>query len=387
MKDSPSYRFLAGLLLLWAIAPLPFLYIVMPPFWLTAAVVGVFLVLRPEGTVRLSTGVQNVLGVVILVVVLAAGGVRVGPLRPLGHLLLLLTSVRTLLVGDRRSFLKALPAMFLVWLVSLTASTHVAALPYFGLSVVMWWWVGMQLHLWGIGERDGTGEYQSPSLRHVVVAATAAMMLAVPVFLVMPRLRAPWVSGRGGVQSVTGFSSRVQLSGVGTIRESQQEALTVRSINGEPIDQQWMRLRAAAYQRVTVDSWAPRSADSDSIIAAEEIVWHRSDMRRLDDTVELEVTVFRPRRFLFLPNGTIAIRSPAAVRLDPTGGVQLADSVQDELTYRVWVRRGEASRFTDPPRHTGPQFDTDPEILRLAYEIVGGGSSAAQQAAAIERHL
>jgi len=109
-----SYRRLLGILFMWALLPFPFLYIIMPPFWLAAAAVGLFMSLWPSVKLRPSGIVLNLIGVAIIVAVVIAGGMRVGPLRPLGHLLLLLTSVRVMMVVDRRSFLRAILLVFLV---------------------------------------------------------------------------------------------------------------------------------------------------------------------------------------------------------------------------------------------------------------------------------
>jgi transglutaminase-like putative cysteine protease len=387
VSESAIYRRLAGVLLVWAVVPMPFLYIVMVPFWLTAAAVGAFLTLRPSGSTRLSTTAQNIIGVAIVVAVVMAGGMRVGPLRPLGHLLLLLASVRALLVVDRRSFLKVLPALMLVWLVSLSASTHIAVVPYFALSVCLWWWVGMRLHLLGIVGATGlSGSWRRPRVRHAVAAATVAMVLAVPVFLAMPRLRSPWIAGRGGAESVTGFSDSVELSGVGTIRESQQEAVEVRSVDAVPIEQGWMRLRGAAYDRVTVGSWAPRRP-RDERLPSGRTLWPGGDQRRLDDTVELELTLRHPDRYLFLPTGTVALLAPVEVVTDPTGGVLLADPIEGELQYRVWVARDEVPRQVDPPRTGGPRFAPPGEVIAMAESIVGSASGAAERATAVERYL
>jgi transglutaminase-like putative cysteine protease len=384
------YRRLNGLLLLWAIVPLPFLYIVIPPFWLTAAGVGTLLVVRPAWRVKLSPAVQNALGVVILVMVIAAGGVRVGPLRPLGQLLLLLVVVRSMLVVDRRSFLRILPALFLVWLVSLTASTHIIVVLYFVLSAAFWWWVGMQVHLLGVGaERADQGRLRSQWLvrpAHAAAASTVALILAVPVFLVMPRLRSPWVAARGGTESVTGFSNRVELSGVGTIRQSQQEALIIRSPDGETIEQSWTRLRATAFERVTEDSWAPRRAGSVARVE-DGLVRLHSSSGSLEDTVELTILLQRPDRYLFLPTATVALDSPEPVRIDPAGGVTLARAPDRSLSYSVWVTRGELPRFADPPHGNGPRFKPNPEVLRLARDISSGLTGAADRAEAIEDHL
>jgi transglutaminase-like putative cysteine protease len=380
-----SSRRLLGLLLLWALLPLPFLYIITPPFWLAAAAAGLFMVLWPSVKLRPSGLILNLIGVVIISVVFVAGGIRVGPLRPLGHLLLLLASVRVLIVADRRMFLRAVLLVFLVWMVAVTTSTHVSVALYFAASAVLWWWVGIRCQFPGLGfERQVIATFPRP--RHVAVAALLAILVSIPIFLSLPRIRSPWISGRGGMSSVTGFSSHVDLAGVGTIRESRQVAMIVRSVSGEAIRWEWTRLRATALQRVTLNSWAPRGAfyEPDS---PGGLIWTHGEGRHLADAVELEVELVRPRRYLFLPEGTIAFSSPIGVRLDPSGGVVLASRVLGPLTYTVWVTRGEAPRAADPPLGGPPRFDLDPEAQRLAMSIIQGVASDVEKASAIESYL
>ncbi len=385
MKSDEVYSRLAGLLLLWSVLPLPFLYIVMPPFWLTAGAVALVLFLKPSWSLRLPPLVQNLLAVAIVVAVVAAGGMRVGPLRPLGHLLLLLTAVRAIQVSDRRSFLKALPAIFVVWVISLTASTHVTALLYFAASAALWWWTGMQIHLMGVVPTREGGPVEAVDLRHAVVAATAALILAVPVFVIMPRLHAPWIAGRGGASSVTGFSSRVQLSGVGTIQESHERALVVRSLSGEPISPRWLRLRATAYERVTVDSWAPRSVDRNTPALTGLV--QLSAGKDLRETTELEIVLDRPEKFLFLPEDTVAVDVPGGVRIDPAGGVVLGGRQQGPLTYRVLVAVSPFRPDRDPPRSGGMDFSVHPDVIALAERVTSGIDGAEAKAAAIESYL
>jgi transglutaminase-like putative cysteine protease len=380
-----SSRRLLGILLLWALLPFPFLYIITPPFWLAAAATGLFMALRPSLKFRPSGLILNLIGVVIIVVVVAAGGLRVGPLRPLGHLLLLLAAVRVLMVADRRMFLRAVLLVFLVWVVAITSSTHVVVAVYFAASAVLWWWVGIRVHFSGLGFEHRV-IYSIPRPKHVVAAAMLAMFVSVPIFLALPRIRSPWISGRGGMSSVTGFSSHVDLAGVGTIRESRQVAMIVRSVSGDAIRSEWMRLRATALQRVTLNSWAPRGAfrvpDSTS-----GLVWLHNEGQRLTETVELEIELVRPRTYLFLPEGTVAFSSPIGVRLDPTGGVALASRVRGPLTYTVWVVRGEAPRAADRPLKVSSRFELDPEVQQLAMSIIDGADSDAEQASAIESYL
>jgi hypothetical protein len=380
-----SYRRLLGISLLWALVPFPFLYIITPPFWLAAAAVGLFASLWPSMKLRPSGLILNLIGVVIIFAVVSAGGMRVGPLRPLGHLLLLLTSVRVLMVVDRRSFLRAILLVFLVWVVAVTTSTHVVVAGYFAASAILWWWVGIRVHFAGLGfERRVIASI--PRLRHVVAAAVLAMLVSVPIFLALPRIRSPWISGRGGVSSVTGFSSHVDLAGVGTIKQSRQVAMIVRSVSGEKIRSEWMRLRATALQRVTLNSWAPRGAFHEPD-APGGLIWLHGGGGRLSDTVELEIELVRPRRYLFLPDGAVALSSSVGIRLDPVGGVALAQRVRGPLIYTVWVARGEPPRAIDPPNRAAPRFNLDPEVQHLARSIVEGVGSNAERASAIESYL
>ena len=45
MTNAGTYRRLAGGLLLWSLLPLPFLYIILPPFWLAGGAAGALLLL------------------------------------------------------------------------------------------------------------------------------------------------------------------------------------------------------------------------------------------------------------------------------------------------------------------------------------------------------
>ncbi len=385
MTAGAFYRRLAGLLLLWSLLPLPFLYIVMPPFWITAGIVALALILVPSWSPKLEPWALNLIAVLIVIGVVAAGGIRVGPLRPLGHLLLLLTAVRVSQIIDRRSFLKALPAIFLVWVVSLTSSTHVTALVYFAVSAVVWWWTGMEIQLAAVAVDDGVPA-ASVRPRHALVAAVVALALAVPVFVSVPRLRSPWLAGSGGVRSVTGFSSRVELSGIGTIQESQERVLVVRSVNGEPIRPEWMRLRATAFERMTVESWAPRPPDR-SVRPRSGLIWLTEGDEDMGDAAQLEIELDRPDEFLFLPGGAIAVDVPEPVRIDPAGGVVLVSPGTGPLHYTVWVSRTAVQQRLVPPPNGGLEFEPAPEVRALAIRIAAGAATAEARAAAVEAYL
>jgi hypothetical protein len=380
-----QYRRLLGGLVAWSVVPLPFLYIILPPFWLVAGAVGLLLAVRPTAKIRMSTGLLNILGIVILVVVLAVGGLRVGPLRPLGHLLLLLTAVRALSVTDRRSFLNGLLPVFLVWVVSVTSSTHITIIAYFVASAGVWWWVGMRILLAGLEAELRRSAVSLPRPRHAIAAGLAALVVAGPIFVVMPRLRVPWVAGRGGMSSVTGFTSHVELGGVGTISTSPEVAMVVRSTSGDVLESRWMRLRGTALERVTLDSWAPRGANL--IPEGGGLVWPFGRRGSLENTVELQIELLNPRRYLFLPEGTVALSAPVPVLLDPSGGVVLESRPRGSVTYSVWVARDGGPHPSDLQPSSLRAFDLDPEVRRLGLVMIAGRRSPRAMAEAVESYL
>lgn len=386
MNDPAALRRLLGWLLLWALLPLPFLYIVLPPFWLIAGAAAVVLVLRPERVFRPPTLVLNLVGVVILVAVLVAGGLNVGPLRPLGHLLLLLTSVRVLMVSDRRGFLRALALVGMVWVVSVASSTHIAAAPYFVASAGLMWWVGIRIHLSGLGLplADRRGELPRP--RHVLIAVSVALLIAVPVFLVMPRLGSPWIAGRSLSRS-TGFSPDVDLGKLGRLTQSQEVALVVRAIDGGPIRGEWTRLRGTAFDQVMAGSFIPRRAEMRMLETTQGVASLRPGHAFDGRGARLEIELLRPRRYLMLPPGTAAIRAPTEMAMDAYGGVAIGYRRGEPLSYTVWVDGVDPPPIAPPNTRDVLLPRDNPEVRALAESVAGGLATARERAEAVERFL
>ena len=185
---------------------------------------------------------------------------------------------------------------------------------------------------------------------------------------------------------MTGFTSNVALSGVGSILQSHEVAMVVRSVSDDPLREGWMRLRATALERMTTDSWSARGA-SRIPEYRDGLVWPHETRWNLDDAIELEIELEHPRRFLFLPEGTVAVSSPVEVRLDSSGGVVLASRVRGPLRYSVWVTLGPAPQATDAPLDRLPRFELHPEVSRLAAEIAVGLDTDLARALAVESFL
>ena len=385
MIDTVSARRQLGWLILWALVPMPFLYIVLPPFWMVAGAAGIVLVLRPEKTFRPSKTLLNLTAVAIVVVVAMAGGLNIGPLRPLGHLLLLLTAVQVLLVHDRRSFVRSLALVGMVWVVSVASSTHMLVSLYFLISAAIGWWVGIRLHLasLGIAVDDAGGAF--PRALHVIAAVAAALFIAIPFFLVMPRLGSPWIAG-SSFSRTTGFSPSVDLGKFGRLTESQEVALTMRASDGREIRQEWSRLRGTAFDQVMAGSFLPRRADLVPLEESRGVAWLRPDVRTLEGTVEIEIDLLNPRLYLMLPPGTVAVQADTQMALDVYGGV-LFGYRREPLRYRVWV--GEARPpFSAPPGSRDTLLPRDQEAVReLALSVAGDLETNEARAVAVERYL
>jgi len=385
MIDIVAARRELGWLTLWALVPMPFLYIVLPPFWMVTGAAGVYLVLRPEKIFRPSKTLLNLTAVAIVVVVAVSGGLNIGPLRPLGHLLLLLTAVQVLLVHDRRSFLRSLALVGMVWVVSVASSTHMMISLYFLISAAIAWWVGIRLHLASLGIVVDEAGGALPRARHVITAGAAALIIAIPFFLVMPRLGSPWIAGRS-FSRTTGFSPSVDLGKLGRLTESQEVALTMRVLDGSEIREEWSRLRGTAFDQIMAGSFLPRRADMVPLEESRGVVWLRPDVRTLSETVSIEIDLLNPRRYLMLPPGTVAVSADTPMALDVYGGV-LFGYRREPLRYRVWVGAPRPP-FSAPPGSRDTLLPRDQESVReLALSAVGNLETNEARAIAVERFL
>jgi hypothetical protein len=389
IREEQVVRRRVGALMLWAVLPLPFTLIILPPFYLVVGLAALFMLFRPDTPVIFSSLVKNLMGLAIIVVVVLAGGFYVGPLRPLGHLLLLLLAVRGLTVATRRDLVRCLPLLGIVWVVSVASSTHILMFVYLVLSSGVAWWLGMKLLLEKtLRESPSRASVaRFPKIRHALIAGCVAFIVGLPVFLVMPRLRSPWVAGPGGVRSVSGFSSAIELARVAEIQESRDVALIVRSGDGTTIDPRWFRLRATAFDLQRTGSWLARGTSSEAPEESNGLVWLGAERDDLRGCVELDVELLRPEQFLFLPYGAVAVEAPVSLVRDTAGGVVLENRYRRSINYKVWVDVEEV-RLRDAPI----EIDTfvarsDPRIRDLAVEIGGEEIDSAALASRFESYL
>ncbi len=384
MVSSRQIHLLVGGLLLWSLAPFPFLYIVTPPFWLVAGAVSLWRVARPEVEWRPSGLTQNMIAVVVLVAVFAAGGFRVGPLRPLGHLLLLLIAVRVATANDLKDLRRVLPPVFLVFVVGAVSAVHVSIVPYLFGSLVVWWYAGMRVFLLELSVKSGE-DLGSPRWRHVLAACVVVALLTVPFFMLMPRLRSPLVGSPLARES--GFSEAVELGLRGEISESETPALSLVSGDGSPVPSEWLRLRASAYDRLPGATWAPRKTGLSPPTLRNGLVWLDPSRQTIEGLRFVDIRLEDRARFLFLPPAAVALKIDEEVLIDPPGGVVLRAWHGQPAKYRVWVADGEVRRMARPEPRDLRLRDPDLQTARLARRVVGDLEGPEATAAAIEDFL
>lgn len=251
----------------------------------------------------------------------------------------------------------------------------------------------------------------APDLRRLTFVATAAcVVLAMGLFVILPRLKTSVLQGgmRGGI-GLSGFSDQVALGDVGRIRMDHSVVLRVEAVEGElpdPIDAYW---RGLAFDAFDGRSWA---------ISASERTGPRQPVGgigrfgiELAPRSDAPVTVQRILReavdaeVLFSAGEVRRIEGPfQRLERDPNGGLYVPGHAEERLRYTIWTSqlprdvpalRRERAR---PPREPGPGGPRpalrylalpalDPRLRERAEAMVAGARDDVDRALRIEAAL
>jgi protein-glutamine gamma-glutamyltransferase len=391
-------RLLLGALALVAALPLPFNQMVgWGTFGAFAAAIGWFLVRAWRGADRwLPVWGANVAAVGYLpLFLLDLQSAFAGPLvQPVLRLGLFAVAVKLFSLRRERDKWHAVLGIFFLFLASMATSVHMTVVLDLAVFVV----VGLLalarfalLHLLaGFGWRGG--EPRVPLAGFLAAAATAAVVVAVPIFAALPRVGTPFLSGPvgggagGGGGAVAGYSDRVGLDSIGRLRDNREVALRLDYRRGGPRGE--VRLKGGTYERFTGVEWR-RS---------------RSARRRRDGggsrvvlaggTVVDEVTVHRmPLGASALPFPVEALaldRLPPGWRVDRGGAVALQGRPSLRLDYRVSLGPRPISA-AEPPEPGSDAATLDlggvtPRMAALAATVAGSGPTA-EKVERLERYL
>ncbi|HEV7670578.1 MAG TPA: DUF3488 and transglutaminase-like domain-containing protein [Thermoanaerobaculia bacterium] len=400
MKFARGKRIALGWLALVAPLPLPFNDVLeWPVFVVYAALVLLFLRRAARDPERwLPIWAMNVIGLAYLPLfyidlTVLGGGRLVGPVLHLGLFALV---VKLFALSKEADKWQAVIGIFFLFLAAMGTSVHPSIMLYLAGFVA----VALALlarfawfHILGQYGRDETELGRVPLGGFLAFATIGALLLAVPFFALMPRIRSPYIVGRGasfGAElEAAGFTDDVTLDSIGQIRNSRGVALRLQWQQGStPEDPEDMRFKAATHDLFKGASWrrsppaqAPLSRGRGlryTLGAAPPIRWATIWLRPLRSTslpLPVETAVVEP--------GVLSLR------VDQGGAVSLPHPILDTLQYRVGLARQPVLLGEPPPVVGGSTLDTSgvtPRMRALAAQVMGQGS-AAERVVRLETHL
>ena len=344
-------------------------------------------------------------GMFAIVSVTIAVALRGGPSTiALAHFAALTQALQLLDARPRRTeFLLVALALFQVVLAAnLTDSVFFTPLLLAFLFAVVWTLLVHTLRSEALeaGEDDSLPRALTPGLlRTTLLASGLSVLLALVLFVVLPRLRSSVVQGSsaGIAQATAGFSNRVTLGELGRIRQDPTVVMRVETLQGErPVytEAYW---RGLAFDHFDGRSWSITPATRRLVPGSPEGgVWIGPGrdvnlvQRILRDPVEAGV--------LFGIGDARGIQGTLhRIVSDRNGGLYAVGQANDRVRYTVGTllehRSDETLRRDDavPPQRGGKRYLQLPEsaepIARLAHEIVVGLETDAERIRALERYL
>ncbi len=415
MTFGKEKRIMLGWLALLAPLPLPLNDVLeWPVFFVYAGLVIHFIQKAEKGSENwLSNRALNVLGLVylpILFVDLQQAWFRDQSVKALMHLILFLVVVKLYSIRREKEKWHVFVAIFFIFVAAMGTSSHLTITFYLIAALVMGFGVMARfahLHMLAAMGREPNRPAPFPPMRWSAVLSTLlVVLLSIPIFAAMPRLRQPFVMGQGGnnlgLARTTGFSDKVDLNITSEIRGNRSVAMRVQlpdTVGGEN-----MRFKAATYDYYRNRNWYrelrnPRliRADDDGSMALPLPPLQRGARDPVTGTIFLEPlgssTVVLPTSARGLKPIGVPVRQ---LSLDPGGavffnGLPPRETVQYEIELgdRDFIAGVEMSSDGGPVGGYPEALDTNgvtPRITQLAQQVMGEGT-AREKADRLEGHL
>jgi transglutaminase-like putative cysteine protease len=237
-------------------------------------------------------------------------------------------------------------------------------------------------------------------LRMTLVASALSVVLALALFVALPRLRSSVITGSGvsPLLASAGFSQRVELGDLGRIRQDSTLALRVETLEGKAPPPEATYYRGLAFDQFDGRSWSIIPPLRSLVAGSAEggVTFGREGdrvnlvQRIVREPVDSGVLfgVGKPRRL----QGTVR-----RLERDTSGGLYASGQAHERVRYtiaseqRSWhdedlAKDHSAPEARDPERYLQlPELS--PEVGELARRITAGASSDAVRARAIESHL
>ncbi len=390
-------RVLLGWLALLAPLPLPLNDLLEWPVFAAYCVIVVFFLRRAmqESSEWLPNWASNVLGVLYLPFLwldlrtLWRGQI----VKPLVHLILFTLAVKLFGLRRERDKWHALFGAFFLFLAGTATSVSPAIvlfmIGYLALAILTLTRFAYLHVLAGFGHREREPA-KLPLRGFLVLATLGTVVIAIPLFVFLPRVRTPYILGRGtGTGTIihgTGFSDEMTLNGIGSIRGDRTVALRFAYEGTEPASTE-RRFKVTTYERFVGTTWrrAPMQATG--------LRFSGGFFRLRDGTPTHWLTVWRQRldsSGVPLPVETLSIAAPAwRLERDRGGGVFFAFPPNEVTQYRVGTVDGPVLVGLPPEAVDDAALDTTgvTERMRALAATAAAEGTAEQRARAIETFL
>ncbi len=384
-------RWLAALALAVAI-PLPFTGVVSWPFLLPFLAVALWVVSSGRPLAPPPAWLENVLASLIFAAVVAAGGVQYGILRPVSQLAVLVAAVRLPGCGQRSRAMSTGGILALVGVAGIASSTHPSLALY--LVALLTFVLVAVGRLTGVTLAEGatTGGRGTiwPPLRLVAGSVVVALLVAAPLFALLPRLRSPFAAAPFGARSVTGFREAVMLHGIGDVKESRRLVMRVAfpGVERDRVSPDWLRLVGATMKHYRAGGWVEGRLKSQRLAGHPE---HpvtlvegapAAGLRRAEIVLEKETGV------LFTPAGCVSLtmHSSVAVTREALGVLRIPRGTELPLPYGVDF--DPVGIEQPPPDSVDLELPPGTDNLRaLAKQVAGRTTNSLAAALALEQHL
>ncbi len=384
-------RWLAVLALAVAV-PLPLAGVVSWPFLLPYVAAAAWVAASRRPLPPLPAWAENLLAPAILAAVVAAGGVRYGVLRPVAQLAVLVAAVRLPGCGQAQRARLTGGVVALVGIAGIASSTHPALALY--LVALLALVVAAAGRLAGVTLTTGGAQRPLaaawPPARLVAASVVTAVLVAAPLFALLPRLRSPFAGSPFGAQPASGFRSLVALRGIGDIAVSRRTVLTVSFPGVGPgrVSPDWLRLAGATLSRYRAGGWVEATLKGTRLSGRAGRSIALAEGRGAGRLVRAEIALEREGGNLFLPLGatTVSVQSGVAVTRDPLGSLRVPRHTPLPLEYAVAF--DPARVVQPPPDATDVELPPASDRLRdLATAATQGTTNRLAAALAIEQYL
>ncbi len=261
-------RLWLGWLALLVPIPLPFNQVLEWPFLFAYALIVIYFLQRAErgAWITLGNWALNLLGLVYMPIFyldIRAAFYRGSAVTALLHLTMFLLVVKLYSIRREKDKWHILVAIYFLFVGAMATSSHVSIAPYLlGFLMLGMLVLGRFAHL---HMAAGAGEERSratplPFRGALSLGTMLVLLLAVPLFAAVPRIREPFILGRGsgtsGIARTTGFSDSVDLSLTSSIRGNRNVAIRVQYEDEMLLDNPGdLRFKGAAYDRYRNRNW------------------------------------------------------------------------------------------------------------------------------------